>query len=47
MNPDPTRILEVVQELDPVVLERAVLRVLNEMQAKEIEELKAAAASDD
>lgn len=39
MNPDPSEVLTVVEQLDPVLLERAVLRVITEMQAKEIARL--------
>ena len=36
MQPDPQRVLQIAQELDPVLIERAILRALNEEQAKQI-----------
>ena len=37
MNPDPQKVLLIAQELDPVLIERAILRALNEDQATQID----------
>ena len=46
-NPTPEELLRVIQELDPVVVERAALRILNQKQAARIKELEAASAVED
>jgi len=39
MNPEAEDVIAVIEQLDPILLERAYLRVLNDMQAKEIARL--------
>jgi len=38
---DPSKVLKIVQELDPILFERAMLRYVNQMQAEEIQRLTA------